>query len=143
MADPPLRRVTVATGVLRLLLEVLHAGECVTDTPASPDINLVIAYIDEHLATPLPVTALAELMHLSLSQFKARFKHDVGIPPAEYVLRRKIERAKALLVQPGCRVTDLAYTLGFSSSQYFATVFKRFTLVSPTTYQRRAGGGSQ
>jgi AraC-like DNA-binding protein len=44
------------------------------------------------------------------------------------------------LAQPGCRVTTLAHTLGFSSSQYFATVFRRFTGLTPSAYQVRTVG---
>lgn len=60
---------------------------------------------------------------LSETRLKARFKAETDVPPADYVMRRMIEVSKTLLVgdQP---VTDIAIGLGFSTTQYFATVFK-------------------
>jgi AraC-like DNA-binding protein len=53
------------------------------------------------------------------------------MPPHEYILRCKIDRAVAQLEAGERSITDIAYDLGFSSSQYFATVFKRFTRLNP------------
>jgi len=121
------RAITVAAGIIRLLVEV---AQCAENSPAilapSPDINAVMARIEQQLDTTPSLDELATWMGLSTSHFKARFKREVGIPPAEYILRRKIDRARKLL-QGGRPVTSVAYSLGFSSSQYFATVFKRFT----------------
>ena len=66
----------------------------------------------------------------STSRFKVRFKEQVGLPPAEYAIRRKVERAREWLKQ-GKSVTDVAFDLGFSTSQYFAITFKRITNQRP------------
>ena len=79
----------------------------------------------------------ARAIHLSESRFKARFRREVGLPPGVYILRAKIAAACTELRQPGTRVTELAHRLGFSSSQYFATVFRRFTGLTPSTYAGR------
>ncbi|HEY3377167.1 MAG TPA: helix-turn-helix transcriptional regulator, partial [Armatimonadota bacterium] len=81
----------------------------------------------------LPLDTLAELLNLSTSRFKAKFKLEVGIPPAEYIMRRRLDRAKTLLCA-GHSVTTTAYALGFPSSQYFATAFKRYTGQRPLDY---------
>jgi AraC-like DNA-binding protein len=51
------------------------------------------------------------------------------------VLRRKIERSQRLLSQQSLSVTSIAHSLGFSSSQHFASAFKRYVGVSPTAYR--------
>jgi AraC-like DNA-binding protein len=102
---------------------------------ASPLLQRVLGYIDAHLGDPIRVVRLAHVARLSESRLKARFKREIGVPPAEYWLRQKIERAVTLL--PTRSVTDIAYDLGFSSSQYFATVFKRYLLVSPSRHPAR------
>jgi AraC-like DNA-binding protein len=94
----------------------------------------LLRYIDEHLSEPVQVSRLAQAARLSESRCKARFKREVGVPPAEFWLRKKIERAIVLLKNRN--VTEVAYELGFSSSQYFATVFKRYTLVNPSQFHR-------
>ena len=102
---------------------------------ASPLLQRVLTYVDAHLDEPVRVGKLAEVARLSESRLKARFKREIGVPPAEYWLRQKIERAVTLL--PTRDITRIAYDLGFSSSQYFATVFKRYQLVSPSRHPAR------
>jgi AraC-like DNA-binding protein len=58
------------------------------------------------------------------------------VTPKEYVLRLKIEEAAGILErEPARPVTTIAHELGFSSSQYFATVFRRYLRVSPGDYR--------
>ena len=99
----------------------------------SPLMQRVLADIDRNLAEPVKVPYLATVARLSESRFKARFKSELGIPPAEFWLRKKISRAEQLLKDRS--VTEVAHQLGFSSSQYFATVFKRYTLKKPSHYR--------
>jgi AraC-like DNA-binding protein len=102
---------------------------------ASPLMQRVLRHIDDHLHEPVRVARLAQVARLSESRCKARFKREIGVPPAEYWLRKKIERAMVLLKRRS--VTDVAFELGFSSSQYFATVFKRYTLANPSQFRGR------
>jgi AraC-like DNA-binding protein len=55
-------------------------------------------------------------------------------------MSRKIEKSKELLEKEGASVTDVAYAVGFSSSQYFATVFKRCTNLKPSEWRSAAEG---
>ena len=80
---------------------------------------------------------LAEIAGLSEARFKINFRKQVGIPPREYVLRRKIETAKHILKNSDMTITELAHKMSFSSSQYFSTVFKRFTLMSPKEFRSK------
>ena len=127
----PLRRIFLGVKLVEFLLKVLECSRRNPKARLSNGINSLLRHIDAQIEEPLAVPDLAERMALSVSRFKARFKQEIGIPPAEYVLRRKISEAKRLLVRPGATVTDVAFRLSFSSSQYFATVFKRYTGKSP------------
>jgi len=127
----PLRRIFLGVKLVEFLLKVLECSRRNPKTGLSNGINSLLRHIDAQIEEPLAVGDLAACMALSVSRFKARFKQEIGIPPAEYVLRRKISEAKRLLVQPGATVTDVAFRLSFSSSQYFATVFKRYTGKTP------------
>jgi len=118
---------------LTLTVEASHGG---ARGSASPLIQLVLQYIEKHLDEPVHVPRLAEIAKLSESRFKARFKREMGVPPAEFWLRQKIERASILLKTRN--VTEVAHELGFSSSQYFATVFKRYTLANPSRFKQGA-----
>ncbi|MFA7344062.1 MAG: AraC family transcriptional regulator [Terrimicrobiaceae bacterium] len=138
----PLRRIALGVKLVEFLLGILACSRKNPRPGLSAGISGVLHHIDARIEDPLPVADLAELMGLSVSRFKARFKREIGIPPAEYVLRCKITAAKKLLVRPGATVTDAAFRFSFSSSQYFATVFKRYTGKNPgSLLPQRAGPG--
>jgi AraC-like DNA-binding protein len=129
------RLIALQALLLRYLTLTIQASARGTHGSASPLMQRVLHHVDGHLGDPIRVARLAQVARLSESRLKARFKREIGVPPAEYWLRQKIERAVTLL--PTRSVTDIAYALGFSSSQYFATVFKRYQLVSPSRHPAR------
>ncbi|MBL8025766.1 MAG: helix-turn-helix transcriptional regulator [Fibrobacteres bacterium] len=133
--DGELKRVTVANQLTAFIIAVATEGAVEKGGGVQPFSNL-IEYIDKHIEEDLSVPVLAGKTALSVSRFKALFKRFFGVPPAEFVLRRKVERAEFLLSNESRSVTDVAYSLGFSSSQYFATVFKRFTGKTPASFKR-------
>lgn len=104
--------------------------------PFCASLNRSLAYIEEHITVVIHVAELPPLENMSLSSFHKRFVQATGLSPAEYILKRKVEEAKKLLESTDLSVTDIAYRYGFSSSQYFATVFKRFCYRTPTQYRR-------
>ena len=110
--------------------------------PSDERIQAVLKYIDENLTEPLPLETLAALTGYSLSHFKAKFREEVGQTPAAYVTSSKVERAREALERGDSSITDIAYNLGWSSSNYFCAVFKKLTGMSPIEYrkQNRAPG---
>jgi AraC-like DNA-binding protein len=118
--------------LLQYLTLTIHSSRQGVHGAASPLMQRLLRYIDDHLDEAVQVSRLAQVARLSESRCKTRFKREIGVPPAEFWLRKKIGRALELLKTH--KVTDVAYELGFSSSQYFATVFKRYTLVNPSQF---------
>lgn len=100
----------------------------------SPSIQKTLEYIELHFKEMIPLSVLAGISGYSLSSFKVKFKSVIGITPAEYLTLRKIEYAKKELAGSGGTITNLAYELGFSSSNYFCTVFKKYTNLTPSQY---------
>jgi len=94
-----------------------------------------LKYIEEHLEENIYVADLATQVNISLSTYNKYFTKAVGMPPAEYILSKKIEKTRELLDSTNLSITEIACRYGFSSSQYFATVFKRFCFVTPTEYR--------
>jgi AraC family transcriptional regulator len=72
---------------------------------------------------------------MSTYQLARRFKESKGLPPHQYVLRRRIERARELLRQPETTVLDVALACGFSSQSHFASAFRLFTGLTPRRYR--------
>src|SRR3984893_15123121 len=70
-------------------------------------------FIEEHVAEQISLSELARLTRLSPIHFCRAFKRSVGLAPHQYQLRRRIERAKALLANPERSVTDIALDCGY------------------------------
>ena len=136
---PPsvLTMVGISNAITTILLEVIRcAGRSGKTAEDTGNMNRAIVYINEHLEEPLRVPELAVHMKLSESWFKARFRKETGLPPAEYIIRLRIKRAKEFLENGKGNVTDAAMKFGFASSQHFATAFRKYMNVSPSTIKR-------
>ena len=83
-----------------------------------------------------PIELLFEVMGVSRSRGYELFHRHFGITPKEYILRRKIILAKEMLLEE-TDITTIAFELGFSSSQSFATTFKRLTCTTPSSYRKK------
>lgn len=129
----PLDAIALQTEIIAFLLELVRAAtsESRTDARRARPLTGVLAHITANLGEPLPVAKLAALASLSVPRFKARFTSEFGVPPGEYVLRAKVFEAERRLRETPQTITQIAFDLGFSSSQYFATVMKRYTGQTP------------
>jgi len=99
----------------------------------SDRLSSAVSYIHEHIADPLTLEEISRFSGLSLSRFKCCFKSELGISPREYINQVKIRQACRLL-EEGRSVTDTAMALGFTSSNYFSVLFKKFTCMTPSRY---------
>jgi AraC-like DNA-binding protein/mannose-6-phosphate isomerase-like protein (cupin superfamily) len=68
--------------------------------------------------------------------FRKTFLAEVGVYPSQFITNLRIDRAKHQLRQNGSSVAEISQALGFPSSQYFSTVFKKIEGVSPSEFQR-------
>jgi AraC-like DNA-binding protein len=131
----PGNRLLIASYIsIFLQLLINHAKE--SRYHGSPDIETAIDYIHAHITEELTLDELADTCSLSTSQFKQKFRQIVGISPRNYINQEKIEFSKKLLRQ-GYPITDVAMQLGFNSSSYFSTVFKKYTMEMPKEYAAR------
>jgi AraC-like DNA-binding protein len=95
-------------------------------------IRKVLQWMDDHLESDANAEELAEIAGLSPARFHVHFKRVTGSSPKDYWQRLRVERAaQRLLRAPELTVTQVAHEFGFSSSQYFATVFRRYLGTSP------------
>jgi len=138
----PLRKTIIANRLVAFLLRVIECSYDQSMGPSGERFREVLRTIKEDLGGQITITSLAAKTGLSVSRFKARFKEETGMPPGEYILRMKIDEAKRQLAAGGGTVTDTAFALGFPTSQYFATVFKRFTGKRPSEFQKAVRDGA-
>jgi AraC family transcriptional regulator len=93
--------------------------------------ELVRAKMEDELS----LDEMAQSVGLSTAHFARMFRKSTGETPHQFVLRQRIERAKAMLRAPDARVLDVAVACGFKTQQHFAQVFRDVCRVSPTEYR--------
>jgi len=127
----PTRTAMLRTQLLTILFD-LHAINRASPSSAYQfKVKKALHWAESQGPNPITLEQLADTAKLSVSCFKHAFKEIIGITPHAYLLRKRIEKAQALLRQGENSVTDIALACGFSSSQYFATAFKRIMGVTP------------
>lgn len=102
-----------------------------SDSSETEVIRLAKEYLDNNLSRPVDMEAMAENLGYSGTWIFKIFRNAVGIPPAQYLRRRRIEKAQSLLQDKRLNITDIAFRCGFSSSQHFSQVFRKYTGQSP------------
>lgn len=118
-----------------LLYLILDSSDRVTDK-VTPDIGRTVNYINSHLKERVSLNELALLACLSISQFKQKFKQQIGVSPRQFINTQKIRLAKEMLLE-GESISETAAALQFENTSYFITVFKRYMSCTPGVYQRK------
>jgi len=108
-------------------------------TPVVPHQRMrqLIEFIEVNLDQPLTLDAMAGQIGLSPLYLARAFKAAVGQSPHQYVLARRIERAKELLRNTEMPIIDVALSVGFSSQSHLSHWMIRHSGVSPGVYRRR------
>jgi AraC family transcriptional regulator len=105
----------------------------------SGKLRAVLAYIEEHLEAGLTLEQMAAEAYLSPCHFARRFKATTGVPPHQYVVARRVERARQLLQQDGdLSLAEIAVCAGFSDQSQFSHHFKRLLGVTPGQFRKSA-----
>lgn len=137
--EDTVRRIGAIATMQLHLVEALRSGMVPDQSPVlSPAIARAIAFADANPDLPIPVGRLAQESGLGPSRFKECFAREVGDTPADWIRRRRIARAKRLLLTTDLAITAIATRLGFPTSQYFATAFTRLTGMTPTVFRSEA-----
>jgi len=95
-------------------------------------LRAVVEYIEEHLDASPTLEQMTAVARLSVYHFARQFKAATGLPPHQYVIARRVERAKELL-QAGTDLSlaEVAAHAGFSDQSQFSHHFKRLVGVTP------------
>lgn len=94
-----------------------------------------MTYIEAHLAERVTVEAIARAANLSSRSLMRLFRKEVETTVVNFILRRRIVRARQLLQQEGRTCAEIAFECGFGSVQHFNRIFRRFANASPTEWR--------
>jgi AraC family transcriptional regulator len=100
-----------------------------------PRLGRVLEYIQANLDQGIHIDELAGAAGLSLFHFAKLFKRSTGSSPHQYVLERRLERAKELLRKTGLSLSEIALQAGFADQSHLTNVFRRFIGVTPSQFR--------
>ncbi|MEJ8545048.1 helix-turn-helix domain-containing protein [Brevibacillus borstelensis] len=90
-----------------------------------------------HLEQDLSLEDLAAVANASISHLVRQWKQQTGLPPHQYLLRLRVERAKMLIHCGSMSLKEIAHRLGFADQAHFTKKFKRMTGETPMQYSKR------
>lgn len=94
-------------------------------------VDRIAEYVDAELPTELSLDRLAEVAMMSPFHFARSFKTTTGLAPHQYVIARRMDRAKRLLLGTREAVPDVAYAVGLSNLGHFRRMFRRHVGLNP------------
>ena len=102
-------------------------------------LRAVVDYVEEYLEASPTLEQLAAVARLSVYHFARQFKRATGLPPHQFVIRRRVERAKQFLqTGGGFSLAEVAARVGFSDQSQFTHHFKRLVGVTPGQFRTPA-----
>ena len=95
----------------------------------------VLDYIDENLGSDLTLKELSDVAQISPFRFVRLFKQTLGLPPHQFVLRRRVQRAQRMLEASRAPLAEIARNVGFENHSHFSTVFRSLVGTTPRAYR--------
>ncbi len=130
-----------------LVLDMCRRSDVPLDASLSSSLRTVQLFLDDlagnlnHLGQEWTLPRMAEHCGMGVTHFVHHCKQTSGATPLQYLNQCRLDAARQLLRrEPGRSVTEIALSCGFSSPQYFATVFGRQFGVSPREFRNGQAG---
>ena len=108
-----------------------------SEYPNGKIVSAVKEFISDHLKEKITVGRIAETVHLSPDYMSKIFKKETGITPKEYLVQKRMKKAKHLLRTRGNTVSDVAAETGYDNLSYFIRQFQRYYGVTPKQYKKQ------
>ncbi|MDK6804295.1 phosphoenolpyruvate hydrolase family protein [Aerococcus sp. UMB7834] len=109
-----------------------------TDDTMEPSdyIRFIKSFIDEHYASEISLSELADLLHLSTAYLSRLFKKEIGISFTEYVVNYRLNLSKKLLRRSVLSLKEVAQQVGYPNYSHFSKLFKKYYGQSPSFYRK-------
>lgn len=93
-------------------------------------------FIEEHIAQPISLDDLAQLVKLSVSYFSTAFKASFGTSPHNYIILRRVEFAKQRMLLSDAPLCEIALDCGLADQAHLSRIFRRVTGTTPSAWRR-------
>jgi transcriptional regulator GlxA family with amidase domain len=115
--------------------------EGVAAVDAIAPVRAALALIDGRLDERIRLEEIAHAAGMSPYYFARLFKRSIGLAPHQYVIRRRLERARQLLDTTRLPIAEVALAVGCASQSHFSALFHKTTGVTPLAYRLRREAG--
>ncbi|MDD9269094.1 helix-turn-helix domain-containing protein [Paenibacillus sp. GCM10023248] len=105
----------------------------------TPTVRAIKQFLDNHILHPFDSGKLADHIGLSYKQMNRLFKQEAGTTLYNYVINKKIESAKLMLLDTQLTVSDIGYKLGYDDPHYFSNLFHSKAGVRPSEFRKLLG----
>lgn len=122
--------------IVRILDQLTSDSECDMLAPSSYKIR---DFIDANIQGDICLDDIANKFFFSKSYIISCFKSEFGISPKQYIIQKKIDTAKNMLLETDMSVKAIAEMLHFADSHHFSNTFKKQTGSAPVEYRMKAG----
>ncbi len=137
---PPGGEQLIGLYLTELLLSLLRQYErpVTVDHKAGSDplLDDIVQYMQQHISEKLTVDSLCRQFHVSRSRIKSLFAQYKQVGAIHFFIQMKITRAKDLLRESDCNISQIAELLGYDNVYYFCNQFKQAENMSPLEYRR-------
>ncbi|HEY0375870.1 MAG TPA: AraC family transcriptional regulator [Pyrinomonadaceae bacterium] len=113
------------------------AGQRFRGGLSGPRLRRVMAFIEENYESDLGLAELAQAGGISTFHFAREFKRTTGTTPHQYLIKFRVERAKALLTESELPLVEVSARAGFSHQSHFTRLFRRLTGTTPLAFRHR------
>jgi transcriptional regulator GlxA family with amidase domain len=100
-----------------------------------PRITWAVGYMHDHLGETFSIGELARRVNLSPSRFRALFTTQIGLPPAVYLQRLRLRRARLLVERTFLSVKEIMALVGYNDPSHFSRDFRRQHGQPPTAFR--------
>lgn len=112
-----------------------HNRSFLQELPAQ--LRATVVMIDSNLDKEFKIPSIAAKFNISAPTLTRMFRKYLKKSPQEYLISRRMENAKQLILQGRASLKELALQLGYQDSRYFSTVFKKYTGYSPSEFRKK------
>lgn len=100
-------------------------------------VRRVAAHVEAHLGRPIPIGELATLAKLSNGYFSLAFKVSFGDSPHNFIMRKRVERAQALMIATSDTLSEIACDCGLVDQAHLTRLFRKFVGDTPLWWRRK------
>lgn len=122
---------------LCVMLSRLYTGKCEPVKQTAVRIATAVSYMERHYTENIHLQQLADMTHLSVSQFSKIFRQVYHLSPMDYLQQLRLEKACRVLRESSMSITEVALLCGFTDSNYFSRIFKKRMGKSPLKWKQQ------